>query len=564
MHQSHPIQKFFTPSIAAQCAQVLAEVDACIQDRQLVEAERHVKALLEKVRGTCAGSDPLIRQVLCEYSRVLVLLADYDRTDEVLLEAIQLASHGADHTRIRDEVNNLGRARVLLMSDSGRHQDAIELAATIYGQVERSSPLRASMCLCLAQAYMAIGRKDDYKKFMQEALSIADTPLLPKAREFASVFSQAGIRESMSGRFASAATLGQTASRLLGSLGDELSAEVAELEMHAAQEYERAGEFSIADSIRAHTLQEMTARLGSAPEVLIKIREQLAVGLMGHSGGNFERAEALLHENITIARDSSNLDLLIEQQIVLAKAYSARGKYVDALTLFRAAYEHSSAASTDEIQVLAMKEFANSLAECGAFKKAEALYRKAVAETRSIPGRDAKVLLTKLLYSLASIVAENNSEEARAFLAESHDVLDSLAANDQPVARGDLRLMEHSLGEDSTSPEVIEAKATARLRQLQRDFGKSYTYEQAQLMAKKAEALKDSWQLKSAAAELEGARELLEKRAGTRTSLYAMILSRLADVLPPDDSRIFEYRSDAEAILRDLEQVRALVDSWEE
>jgi len=247
----------------------------------------------------------------------------------------------------------------------------------------------------------------------------------------------------------------------------------------------------------------------------------------------------------------------VKALIALSKAHSARGMYDDAMQDLRQAHQLLNEFYEEihcDVRVEVLREFASLLMECGVREEAELLFRHAVTEAEDMPRPEGIVHEVNLVFSLASILSKEKPVEARTLIERCYDLLDQLPPSHEPVSRTELKLLLLFIDGDEEGAEALEEMAASRLHELQYQYGEGFVSAQAHLMFQKANSLIKIWNLQDARKELERAKQLLERHAKDKTSLYAMVLSRLADTLSPDDSRVFEYRERADEIRRRAEQ----------
>jgi tetratricopeptide (TPR) repeat protein len=559
----HNLHASASPSSLDQDSELtFSQIRYCVNNMQFVDAEKLAKTLVERVETECAPDHPLRRRALVELSHVLARLEDYEKADEALIKAIQLAAVHGQASGGEGDLNELRMIRADLMHDLGRTEEAIALSALVLDDTEHSVPQRAASYIILAQAHMAVGRIQEYSSFMQLAYAAAQSAPREFAGELVAIFVEGGNREVQAGRFLAAAGLFQLAIAHMRESFDEDVERIARLEMYVAEQYDRAGMFSEADRARARVLREMSNKLGKDAMLVMDIREELALGMVGHSGGRFEYAEQMLVENVEIAQESLDPDLLMRTQLALSKAYSSRGMYADTLKILREAHQQLSEDVDPEVRIRVLREFGGCLAECGAAEEAEMLFRQAVEEARFLPGPDGIVTEVSVLSSLAGIIATKDPEEARSVMQKCRDLLDELPPSYEPVSRLDLNLVSHGINDDSAGPHAVEADATLRLASLQQEYGESFPFERASLMVQKAGAPMKAYDLNGAREELEEAKSLLERRALTQTSLFGMVLSMLSETLPPGDPMVLEYHQQVDEIMGRVNQARAELDNW--
>lgn len=530
--------------------QMLHEIRFLVDRLEFVGAEKVAKTLVKRVESGCPPSNPLLRRVLVELSETAKLVQDYDLADAAITKAMQLA---ALYGRVDDgdcSLNELRQRRADLMTSLGRTEEALALWALVFDESEHDKTQRAAGCIGMAQAHMAAGRIQEYGTFMRMAYNEAKDAPSQSADALVLVLVDGGNREARAGRFEGAAALLQSALDLMRESSDRYWRELTDFEMNIAEQLERAGLFQRADTKRTRVLHEVIAMLGERDEYVIDIRQTLALGMVGHMGGNFEWAEQMLADNVTYAEESQEPTQIAKALVALAEAHRVRGMYAEAVQDMSAAYQYLSEEVDPYVRIKVLRDFGDLLSECGAGNKAESIYREAAQEARYIAGPGGITAEVAVLSSLAGSIATERPAEAQDVMCRCRDLLDELPPSFEPISRKDLNLISLTVNEDEVEPGTIAKSVTQRLDELRRDSGEDHPIERASLMYRRGQALLRSGDIVGARAEFEVIKDLLEKRVGAQSTLFAMVLTRLADTLPPHDGRVREYHERSQAIIQ--------------
>jgi hypothetical protein len=541
--------------------QAFSEVALCIRKFNFVEAEKLTKAFLARVETQCPEWEPLRIRALVILSSVLRLLEDFDTADQRLVQAIQLAAlYNQDGSR-QELLNDLRIIRADFMRELGQTDNALSLSLSVLHDSATGDVQKVESCIRMAQAYMSAGNVVQYGVCMHMAYAAAQLTQPQSRHELVDIFIGGGAFEVKEGRFKEAIRLYSTAVDLLGEAPEVDRKRMAGLQMYIAEQHERAGDFKSADGLRDRVLREVGGILKADDSFVMDVRHVLALGMIGHAEGHFERAETLLYQNVTLVREHSNPPILVKALIALSKAQSSRGMYADAMQNLREAHEqinkfYDQIESDTRVGVLG--ELACLLAECGMREEAELLFRNAIKEAEMIPESRGIIIETRLVFALASIIGGDHPDEAQILIERCHGLLDRLPPIYEPVSRMELQLLSFSISPDRAGSAEFVKLADSRLRELRAEYGETFGAAQADLMLRKADAMIRDWDLEGARTELENAKLLLERLAKDRTNLYAIILSRLSETLTSDDSRIFEYQRRIEEIRARAEQAGQL------
>jgi tetratricopeptide (TPR) repeat protein len=532
----------------------------CLVDRlEFVGAEKVAKALVRLVESGCPPSNPLLRRALVELSETAKLVQDYDLADVAITKAMQLA---ALYGRVDDgdcALNKLRQRRADLMIFLGRTEEALALWALVFDEGGCDKTQRAAGCIGMAQAHMAAGRIQEYGTFMRMAYQEAKDVPRQSAEALGGVLVDGGNREARAGRFEASAGLLQSALDILRESSDQSWRNLADFEMHIAEQLERAGLFQRADTKRTRVLHEVVKMLSERDEYAMETRQTLALGMVGHARGNFEWAEQMLVDNVTYAQESQDPTQIAKALVALAEAHRVRGMYMEAVQDMSGAYQCLCEKVDPYVRIKVLRDFGDLLSECGAGDRAESIYRKAVQEAKCLAGPSGITAEVAALSSLARSIATEKPGEAQEVMQRCRDLLDELPPSYEPISRMDLNLISFSFNEEEVQPDTIVTSISQRLQELRQSSGEAYAVERASLMYRRGQALLRSGDIEGARAEFEAIKDLLEKRAATQTTLFAMVLTRLVDTLSPDDGRVREYRERAEAI---IEQAVQASEAW--
>jgi tetratricopeptide (TPR) repeat protein len=542
------------------------QIGKALTSLEYVTAEKLAQSVADRVRTECIETDILRRESLVTLFRVKRLVQDNEQALAALDEAITICSALGLRPDKRPWLHSLWTLRAEFLTEIGRPDAAIAQWEQFLAESRGDGLAHTRIQLGMAQTYISCRRTTEYTQCMQAAYQEARALPQEAAEQLGNLFLEAALAEGRAGRFTSAAGLLQSAVDYLGSMGEGKpmkpahALRIEEAQLRVADFLERAGFFERADSKRLQVLEAATARLGSDDAHVIMIRKVTALAMAQHTLKPFEFAERLLSLNASSAQRTGKLSQLVEARLDLSETYRLRGKYVDAITQLRLAYlklrDHDE--PTDKVQVL--YAVARLFTDCGDPHRAGQILDLAFSDAEKIQGHQGTRLQAWLSASKAKLLSSEEPQEAREALQKSYDLLAELPPSADNISKVELRLVRLSLDNEDVQVNDIPGSIAVRLDEISKEFGETHAHHRAALVYRKAQCLIERADLDTAAAELRGAKELLEQRGSKGTVLYAAVLATLADILPDEQPEATEYRSIANNLYR---EARAALATWD-
>lgn len=150
-------------------------------------------------------------------------------------------------------------------------------------------------------------------------------------------------------------------------------------------------------------------------------RNLLTQALVHHHGGENSRAITLLREALAVAREQGDADVGLEFEIadMLASMLVFSSECPEALELGEAGLVHAGADEAPSARIRLMRTLATAHVNCGDMKRAEALYRSAIAEQEALVGKGG-MRMSGLLNDLGvALSMQGRYREASALLVEA-------------------------------------------------------------------------------------------------------------------------------------------------
>jgi tetratricopeptide (TPR) repeat protein len=539
-----PLHKF-ADRVLDRVKEVLEEGDR----KAVFVVERDLELLLKRAEAECLKADPLRAVALHAASRLAFHLNDPLKAEDYLTRAIQITaahSHPSDRKEI---MCTLQMSKAKLLSMLGRPEEALSLWSAVLQHSQDDCAGRAAVLMEMARAHSAAGRPTEYAKLMQQVFS--ELPKKPDddlMSQLAFVFAKAGLAEMNDSRFESAIALWQTCVRYLRAVPGDNRESIEGALMNEAECLAKVGRFERATQVLQETLTDATDRLGVEHADVIGIRDVLAFGLLESERYGFEKAERLLAQNLSFARQHGGPDGIAEAVMSLAKARCQRGMYQEAAEGIRNMLEASDVDVGPYARVKLLKAMSEILTECGLLDNASQTLLAALPETQKLPDQGRIATQVGIFARIANLLANTDRDAARQALEKCYELLVELPAGVEPVSTKELRLLSLCIDGEDASAQAGESVASKRLEEFEQENGHTEVTHRVHLMLAKAKYQEQSGNTDGAIELLEKSKSLLEGRFRDQTTLYGGVVLALAALLPDDHPNIDEYHEKARQI----------------
>jgi tetratricopeptide (TPR) repeat protein len=534
----------------------LTQAEACLERMDYVRAEKHVERAVEIADSDCPRADPLRPLARALSAEIALKLGDYTRAEKEMGSAISLASSSHAYVDGNLLLHLLWVRQADLLNEINKPDYAQVFWSQLMDAMKSDLPSRVSILMGMARSALLESGEPHYSRLMAEAMGEiqVDTDNSTRLRLGLALI-DGGCKEGHAGRFKAASGLVSVGLDLVQSTGQLDEKHVEHFILISVEIDEAAGYFDKATRQREHALARAIKKHGENSAAAINVRQKAAEALL--SFGKFERAEMLLQTNIAFARENAVPEHLVSATIDLAKAYQDFGLYREATLLLDGVREELGDELAPELKIALAEALALGYAGRGATQRAVSLLEKALMEACKIDGVRGIRQQASLHKMLASTLASQDPARAQEHLRNLYELLDHFRPEDAPFSNEEVQMTSLKIDSEDADPKKGVVLYNKLLAQFERSNGERRGFVKAQLMLRQARYMQKAGDTTDACEVLESARQLLEQRGRTQTTLYGFVLSKLVELLPSYDERVPLYQATGERLLKKL------LDAWE-